>query len=68
MEKDNRTYFVCYKLDENEEKHHCKPVGEKKNLAMFKESVDVKHICKHIPFGLQKTVFELKYSNYKIIY
>ncbi len=68
MEKDNRTYFVCYKPDENKETRYCKPVGDSNNLSMFKESADVRHICKHIPFGLQKAVFELKYPNSKIIY
>jgi hypothetical protein len=67
MNNEHRTYFVCYKADENKDIHFCKPVGDQKNLVFFSVDADVKHICKHIPLNLRKQVFELKYPNYKVV-
>jgi hypothetical protein len=68
MNNEHRTYFVCYKPDENKNEKYCRPIGVERNLRLFREDADIKHICKHIPLSLRKQVFELKYPNYKLEY
>lgn len=67
MNNNHRTYYVCYQPDINSLTHICRPVGEEKNLAFFKEDANVKHICKYIPLEFRKAVFELKYPGYKVV-
>ena len=52
---------------ENSKKHECRPIGNISNLKFFKEEANIKHICKHIPADLRKTVFELKYPDSTVI-
>ena len=67
MNTNHRAYYICYQPDIHSLTHVCKPVGEEKNLAFFKEDADVKYICKYIPLEFRKTLFEQKYPGFKVL-
>jgi len=80
---DHRMYYICkepsaydnkhefyepkaHKTDCSK-KHECRPIGDQSNLRFFKETANIKYICKYIPAELRKTVFETKYPDSTII-